>query len=52
VLQHLAKLEGAELEITLEVQARIPEGAPVDVRRVVEENCRTLKFGDFGFEEE
>jgi len=52
VLQHLAKLEGAELEITLEVQARLPGGAPVDVRRVVEENCRTLKFGDFGFEEE
>lgn len=52
VLQHLAKLPGVDLEITLEIQARIPTGAPDDVRRVVQENCKTLKFDTFGFEEE
>jgi hypothetical protein len=41
-----------ELEITLEVQAKIPDGAPADVRRIIEENCKTLKFKTLGFEEE
>jgi predicted AAA+ superfamily ATPase len=52
VLQHLAKLSNANLEISLEIQCHLPEGAPEDIRRIVEENCRTLKFTDFGFEEE
>jgi len=52
VLRHLANLKGASLEVTLEIQARLPEGAPDDIRRTIEENCRTLKFTDYGFEEE
>ena len=52
VLQHLAKLADTDLDITLEIQATIPDGAPDDVRRIVEENCKTLKFTSFGFEEE
>lgn len=45
---YLAQLADAELEI----QARLPEGASQEVRRVVEENCRTLRFSSFGYEEE
>jgi len=40
------------VEITLEVSARLPEGASDKTVRDVTENCRTLRFTDFGFEEE
>lgn len=52
VVQHLTAMLGAEVEITLEVQARLPEGASDKLVRDVTENCRTLKFADYGFEEE
>lgn len=51
VVQHLAGLMDSEVEVTLEVHAEIPEGAPDDVIRTVTENCRTLNFETFGFEE-
>ena len=40
----------AEVEVSLEVRAEIPDGAPDREVRIVSENCRTLKFADFGFE--
>ena len=52
VVQHLGKLVRSKIELTLEIQAEIPEGAPDDVVRTVTENCRTLKFQSYGFEEE
>jgi predicted AAA+ superfamily ATPase len=52
VVQHLAGLVGANVEVTLEIQADIPGGAPDHVVRTVTENCRTLKFQSYGFEEE
>lgn len=52
VLQHLASLPDANLTITLEIQAHLPNGAPEETRRTVQENCRTLKFTTFNFEEE
>jgi len=52
VVQHLSGLLGAEVEVTLEVSAEIPEGAPDDVVRTVTENARTLRFSSHGFEEE
>jgi hypothetical protein len=51
VIQHLTKLLGAQVEITLEIQAEIPEGVPEQVVRTVTENCRTLRFRQYGFEE-
>lgn len=41
----------AEIEVTLEIQATLPGGAPDKTVRDVTENCRTLKFESFGFEE-
>lgn len=38
--------------MTLEVHAEVPEGIPEDRQRIVNENCRILKFETFGFEEE
>jgi predicted AAA+ superfamily ATPase len=52
IIQHLALLNGAEVEVTMEVKARIPQGASEQIVRTVTENCRTLKFDGFGFEEE
>ena len=52
VIQHLNSLIGAELEISMEISAKIPEGIPENVERTVNENCQTLKFNQFGFEEE
>jgi hypothetical protein len=51
VVQHLSGLLGAKVNITLEIEADIPSGAPDNVVRTVTENCRTLKFESSGFEE-
>ena len=51
-MSHLAGITGAEVRVTLEIEATIPEGAPEQVVRVVTENGRTLKFTNHGFEEE
>ncbi len=51
-VQHLSTLPGAEVDVSLEIQVRIPQGAPDDVVRTVTENSRTLKFGSFGFEDD
>ena len=52
VIVHLAGLVDADVTLTLEIEARIPDGAPEDVVRIVTENSRTLKFEDAGFESE
>jgi hypothetical protein len=51
VVQHLTGIVGANVQITIEVQADLPDGANDKLVRDVTENCRTLKFTDFGFEE-
>ncbi len=40
VIQHLTRLNGVQVKITLEIEASIPDGAPDDVIRTVMENCR------------
>jgi len=52
VIAHLAGLVGAEVTVTLEIEAKIPSGAPDNVVRTVTENSRTLKFTSQGFETE
>jgi hypothetical protein len=51
VAQHLSGLLGARVEITMEIHAELPEGTPEHIVRTVTENCRTLKFTNYGFEE-
>jgi hypothetical protein len=51
VVQHLVGLLGAEVEVTLEIHAMIPDGTPENVVRTVTENCRTLRFKTYGFED-
>jgi uncharacterized protein len=51
VIQRLTSQMGTEVEITLEIHARQPEGFDDQTVRTISENSRTLKFDDFGFEE-
>ncbi|MCL4855155.1 MAG: ATP-binding protein, partial [Bryobacteraceae bacterium] len=52
VVEHLTSQLGAEVEVTMEIQARVPGGIPEKTVRDVSENCRTLKFKTFEFERE
>ncbi len=50
VMVHLVGQVGAEVKVTLEIEASLPEGASEQVVRTVTENARSLKFTDQGFE--
>jgi hypothetical protein len=52
IVAHLAGAVGADVKVTLEIEATIPGGASDRVVRTVTENSRQLGFRDFGFEEE
>jgi predicted AAA+ superfamily ATPase len=52
VIAHLNGLVGANVRVTLEIDADIPSGAPDHVVRTVTENGRQLKFTSQGFERE
>jgi hypothetical protein len=41
---------GAEVEVSLEINASLPNGAPENIQRTVRENARTLKFKVSDFE--
>jgi hypothetical protein len=50
VLDHLARLKGAQVTLRLEIDIDIPGGINDEVRRTIEENCRALRFLSAGFE--
>ena len=52
MIAHLSSLIGAKVNVTLEIEAEVPAGAPDHVVRTVTENSRTLKFTSQGFEKE
>jgi predicted AAA+ superfamily ATPase len=52
VIQHLTGLIGSKVEVTLEIQADVPQGVPDNAVRTITENCRALKFKTHGFEKE
>lgn len=52
IIAHLVGVVGSEVTVTLEIEARLPDGASDHLVRTVTENCRTLKFASQGFEEE
>ena len=51
VIAHLAGLVGADVTVSLDIAANVPEGVPDNVVRTVSENSRTLKFQSHEFEE-
>lgn len=52
VIAHLAGQMGSEVTVTIEIEAKLPNGATDPLMRTVTENSRTLKFESFGFETE
>jgi predicted AAA+ superfamily ATPase len=52
VIAHLAGQVGAEVTVTLEISAYLPDGASEQIVRTVTENSRTLKFTNHEFESE
>jgi hypothetical protein len=52
VIAHLPGQMGAEITVTIEIEARLPNGATDQLVRTVTENSRTLKFDSQGFETE
>ncbi len=52
VVQHLNALPGAEVDVSVEISATVRDGVSETARRIVDENCRTLRFRSHGFEEE
>jgi hypothetical protein len=53
VVQHLVKLPGADVTVTLQIEAEVPDGVPGKVVIDVTQNTRDLKFEpSSGFEEE
>lgn len=51
VITHLAGLENAKVNITMEIQVEVPNGIPEKIIQIVRENCITLKFKTYNFEE-
>lgn len=51
IIAHLNSADGAQVEVSLEVNVQAPLGLSQQVVRTVSENCRTLHIDDFGFEE-
>jgi hypothetical protein len=52
VIQHLAAVDGVDLEVRLEITAVARDGFDDAKIRTVSENARTLKFEQSGFEEQ
>ena len=51
IIQHLMSVDGANVELKLEVDVEAPNGIPSTTVRTVSENCRTLKVTDFEFDD-
>ncbi len=51
VVTHLLSLPGANVRITLEIDATAPDGIPAKTRRDIDENCTALHFTHRDFEE-
>jgi hypothetical protein len=52
VIKHLSGLVGVKVQLTMEIQAEVPEGIPEERQRIANASFRTLKFQSFRFEEE
>jgi predicted AAA+ superfamily ATPase len=50
IIRHLTSVEGANVKITLEVEAEAPDGFTQQTVRTISENCRTLRVRESGFD--
>lgn len=49
IVSQLNQLDGAEVNLTLTVDAKADDGIPTSSIRTVSENCSTLGINDFRF---
>lgn len=52
VIQHFTSQLGNTVKVTLEIEAEVPMGIQDNLRRTIQENCKTLRFDFAEFEEE
>ena len=52
MIAHFPGQVGAEVTVTLEIEATLADGASDQIVRTVTESSRTLKFARHGFESE
>ena len=52
VVKHLTALPGAAVEVSVEISATVEDGVSASVQRIVNENCKALRFRSNDFEEE
>lgn len=52
ILQHFGAINGIDLEVTIEIQAKMDAGFPAEKIRVILENAKALKFKQSSFEED
>jgi hypothetical protein len=52
IVQHLAALLHGDVRVTLEIEARTPDGFPDSLVRTITENANALKFKAHAFEDE
>ena len=52
VIVHMTSMLGANVKLTLHIEANIPDGVPKHVERTIIENSQTLNFNDSEFENE
>ncbi|WP_206214419.1 DUF499 domain-containing protein [Adlercreutzia sp. ZJ141] len=50
IVSQLIQLDGANVELSFEVRARVNEGIPVPTTRAISENCNTLHIGNYRFD--
>jgi hypothetical protein len=52
VIERLTSIVGCDVDISLEINAKLPDGFDEATIRTVSENSRTLKFEHYGFEKD
>lgn len=50
IVSQLTQLDGADMELSFEVHAKVNGGIPVPTTRALTENCSTLHIGNFRFD--
>lgn len=51
IIQYLMAVDGANIELKLDVEVEAENSIPANTVRTVPENCRTLHVSDFGFDD-
>jgi hypothetical protein len=51
IINHLTSVDGCQVDISLELNAKAPDGLSQQIVRTISENCQTLRVTNFGFDD-